>query len=108
MTTTLRTGSRHTSVDTLLKEFRGMSSWATSSPADCLKLKAHSLAVATPPETAKKNRVARRTHCKRGHQYTESNTRWVPNYRVPSGQSRECRDCIAIRKLKYRSQETTK
>lgn len=39
---------------------------------------------------------ARKTHCKRGHEFTEENIRWL---RTPSGSwCRGCRECARLRK----------
>jgi hypothetical protein len=46
-------------------------------------------------------RRAKKTHCKRGHEYTEGNT-----YTAPDGKKRNCRACTNENARKYRARAT--
>ena len=59
---------------------------------------AHIEPVAAAENIARGNRGKRKTHCVRGHEYTEANTRW----QGPSGQRyRTCWECTRERNHRY-------
>jgi len=50
-----------------------------------------------------KHGMANKTHCKRGHEFTDGNT-----YQRPGAKNRQCRTCVALVRLETKKKVVTR